>query len=482
MPDQIQRTIGLRTATALVVGSIIGSGIFMRPAEMAALLGSPLYMLLAWVIAGALTLLTVMVLAEIGAMLPETGGQYAFMQHMYGRFWAYLYGWAAFAVINCAGTAGIAFIAAQYLEYFLPLPRFDPAMEQAWSIHIPMVGRLYPLQQIGVKLLSICFLILFTIISYRSTKLGAMVQFVFAAAKVLAIGLLAFGLFLSAKGDPANLFTPSSLIKPTGFALVLAMVAACNGALQALDGCSNMLNLTGEIKNPGYNIPRSLLLGLLSAMGVYLVVNTAMVYILPVDQMAVSSLVASDAAMIAFGPIGGGIIAFLITMSVLGTTQANVLTPPRMSFAMARTGSFFKAAGVVHPRFNTPGNALLIHLAVMIVMTLSGSFFILTDMYIFIVWVFNMMLMVGLFILRKKYPDRVRPYKVWGYPWMPILVILFDGFYVGITLYDDVRNYLDGKSAVMNSVLGILLVLLGIPLYAWFRKTAGGTGASSSSP
>jgi APA family basic amino acid/polyamine antiporter len=186
--------------------------------------------------------------------------------------------------------------------------------------------------------------------------------------------------------------------------------------------------------------------------------------------------------VIAFGSVGGGIIAFLIALSVLGTTQANVLTPPRMSFAMARSGSFFKAAGVVHPRFNTPGNALLIHLAVMIVMTLSGSFFILTDMYIFIVWVFNLMMMAGLFILRKKYPDKARPYRVWGYPWMPVLVILFNGFYLCITLYDDVRNYLDGKSTVMNSVLGIFLVLLGIPLYAWFRRSAVRAGDASSSP
>lgn len=480
MPDQtFQRTIGLRTATAIVVGSIIGSGIFMRPAEMAGLLGSPVQVMLVWVVAGLFTLMSVMVLAEVAAMLPETGGQYAFMKHMYGDFWAYLYGWAAFAVINCAGTAGIAFIAAEYLGYFVHMPRLPEATEQSFAIHIPFVGVLYPLQQIGVKLTSIFFLVAFTVVSYRSTRTGALVQFVFAAAKVLAIVLFVFGLFFSGKGDWRQLYTNSTVIHPGGLSLVLAWVAACNGALQALDGCSNMLNVTGEIKQPGVNIPRSLLLGLCSAIGVYLAINLAMMYMLPVDQMAGSSLVASDAAQVAFGPAGGGIIACLIVLSVLGATQANVFSPPRMTFAMAASGSFFAAAGKVHPRFRTPGNALLIHLGVMIVMTLSGSFYILTDMYIYIVWVFNLMMMAGLFILRKKYPHKERPFKVWGYPWLPWLVIAFNAFYLFVTLYDDVRNYLLGKTPVMNSVFGIVLVLLGIPLYIYFRKTRPVPGANA---
>ena len=471
-----QRSIGLKTATALVVGSIVGSGIFMRPAEMAALLGSPAQVMLVWVVAGLFTLLSVLVLAEVAAMLPETGGQYAFMQHMYGDFWAYLYGWAAFAVINCAGTAGISFIAAQYLEYFVPLPRFSAVTEQAFSLHIPFIGKLYPLEHIGRKAVSICFLTLFTMIGYRSTRMGARVQFALAAAKILAIALLVVGLLFSGKGNLSNLSSGAISGATGGLGFLLAWVAACNGALQALDGCSTMLYMTGEIRNPGVNIPRSLVMGLATAIGVYLAVNLAMMYVLPMDRMAGSALVASDAAMVAFGAVGGGIIAFLIVLSVLGTTQVNVLTPPRLSFAMARNGRFFRAAGVVHPKFNTPGNALLLHLAVMVVMTLSGSFYILTDMYIFIVWVFNLMMMAGLFVLRKKYPGKARPYKVWGYPWMPLMVILFNGGYLFFTLYDDIRNYIDGKTPVMNSVFGLVVVCLGVPLYLYFKRNRRGSG------
>ena len=248
-----------------------------------------------------------------------------------------------------------------------------------------------------------------------------------------------------------------------------ALVAASNGALQAFDGCNNMLYLTGEIKNPGRNIPISLFIGLSVCIVIYLLINAAMIYVLPVDKMAASTLVASDATQIAFGVIGGGLIAFLIAFSVLGTTFSNVFTPPRMTFAMAQDNRFFKMAGRIHPTFHTPGNALLVHLGVMIVMVLSGSFFILADMYIFIVWAFNLMMMIGLFILRKKMPGKERPYRVWGYPWIPVLVILFNAFYLIITLVDDIQNYIEGKTRLMNSVFGIMVTAAGIPLYYYFR-------------
>lgn len=482
-PPTFQRTIGLSTAISLVIATIIGSGIFMRPAEMAALLGSPMLMFAVWIIAGIFTMLSVMVLAEVAAMLPETGGTYAFMRHMYGDFWSYLYGWAAFAVINCAGSAGIAFITSQYIEYFVELPKFSPAIEQSVVFHIPLVGDIFPLDDFGVKILTIIILIVLTWISYRSTKASGVLMNIFSSAKVVAIVILVGGLFVSGKGSFSNFFESSELIKPVGFALVTAIVAACNGALQAFDGCNNMLNLTGEIKNPGRNIPRSLFIGLSVCIVIYLVINAAMIYVLPVDRMANSKLVASDATQIAFGVIGGGLIAFLIAFSVLGTTFSNVFTPPRLTFAMAQDNRFFKMAGKIHPKFNTPGNALLVHLGVMILMVLSGSFFILADMYIFIVWAFNLMMMIGLFILRKKMPGKERPYKVWGYPWIPVLVILFNLFYLVITLVHDIQNYVEGKTKLMNSVFGIVVTAAGIPLYYYFRwKYKNKNGVDGSEP
>ena len=230
----------------------------MRPAEMALLLDSPLVILLVWIIWGVLSLFVAMVVAEVGAMMPETGGQYFFMRKMYGDFWVYLYGWANFSVINTAGTAGVAFICSQYVEYFFKLPKFSNVIEQSFKIHLPFIGTILPLENIGVKLLTILLLVVLTFISYRSTKTGGIIQVVFTAAKILAIVLLVGGLFFYENGSVKNFTTTSATIKPIGFALIAAIIAACNGALQAYDGWGNMVNVAGEIKNPQKNIPKSL--------------------------------------------------------------------------------------------------------------------------------------------------------------------------------------------------------------------------------
>lgn len=467
--QQFQRTLGLPAAISIVAGSMIGSGIFMRPAEMAGLLGSPVLILAIWVIAGIFTLFAAMVSAEIGAMMPQTGGQYIFMHRMYGRFWSYLFGWANFSVINTAGTAGIAFIFAQYLEYFFKLPRFAAATEQSFIIHLPMVGDILPLENIGVKLVTILILAAFTTVNYISTRAGSRLQVVFTVAKILAIVLLTGGLFFSGSGSLAHFSLVPEGMQPSGIAMVAAMVAACNGALQSYDGWGNMVMVAGEIKKPGKYIPRSLLTGIGLVMVIYLAISAAMIYMLPVDRIAKSELVASDAAGIAFGNWGAGIIALLICLSVLGATQGSVLTPPRMTFAMAREGNFFSWAGKVHPKHQTPGNALLLHFGVMLVMVFSGSFYILTDMYIFVAWLFNLMMISGVFILRRKMPDAERPYKVWGYPWVPAVLLVFTAFYLGFTLYNDIGNYMAGKTRIMNSVLGLILTATGIPFYVYFR-------------
>jgi len=471
MPDtqHFRRTIGLSTAISIVIGSIIGSGIFMRPAEMAGLLGSPLLILLAWAMAGIFTLFSIMVLAEIGAMIPATGGQYIFMQHMYGNFWAYLYGWSNFAVINTAGAAGITFIFSQYAQYFFKLPSFSPGTEHAIALHIPMIGDILPLEDFGTKMLTLFVLIVFTFISYRSTKLSGGIQVVFTVAKVLAIVLLVGGLFFWGKGSFENFTTDAPSIKPAGFAMMLALVAACNGALQAYDGGYMIVYMAGEVRNPGKTLPRSLIAGLAVCIAIYIAITAAIMYILPVQSMASSALVAADAARNVFGFVGGGIIAFLICLSVLGPTNCTILSSPRITYAMAQEKNFFSWAGKIHPKYKTPSNALMLHLIWMSVMVFSGSFYILADMYIFIVFVFNLMLVYGLFILRRKMPDTPRPYKVWGYPVVPVIVLLLNAFYLVVMLYNDINNYFTGKTHIINSVFGLALTAIGIPLYWYFK-------------
>ena len=333
-----------------------------------------------------------------------------------------------------------------------------------------MMGDIFPLQNFGVKIFTIIVLGLLSLVGYYSTKAGGALQRYLTYAKMLAILFIVFGLLFSGKGSLQNFIIEDHGIKPVGFALVAAMVAACNGALQAFDGYSIMLTIGGEIKNPKKNIPRSLIMGLIVCMIVYILITAAMMYILPVGVMAKSSLVATDAMMVAFGTIGGGIVAGLICINVLGTSNGNVFTSPRMTFAMAEQGRFFASTGIVNKKYETPGNAFLIHFVWMLILVLSGSFTILADLYIFIVWLFNLMLVAGVIILRKRMPDAERPYKVWGYPWVPIIVIIFNAFYLVMTLYNDIKNYNMGKSNTINSVIGLVLTAIGIPLYFYFRR------------
>ena len=467
---QLQRKIGLWTAVSIVAGSVIGSSIFMKPALMASQLGSPEIMLLVWVVAGIFSLFGAMITAEVSAMLPETGGQFVFLKEMYSDFMAYLLGWAAFIVINTAGVAAIAFIFSRYFEYFVALPRLSPEVESSLVIHIPFIGKIFPLQDIGVKALTILLIIFLTFINYRSISSSNRVQVIFTAAKVAALIFLVFAIFLSGSGDPSHFVKQSSSVSISGFPLAVAFIAATSGAFAAYDGWGNLASVAGEIINPGKNIARSFLIGMLVCMGVYILVNLAYLYVMDVDQMSGSKLVAADALRISVGQIAAGLISAMIMVSCFGATNVNVMACPRITFAMAKDGFFFPWAGKVHPRFQTPGNALWLHAAWSSLLVISGSFDMLTDMFVFVSWVFYAIIAIGLFILRKKMKDHPRPYKVWGYPVVPALFILFTVFYLCLTVYNDVKNYSEGKSPIINSLLGLGLTLLGVPFYFYFKR------------
>ena len=458
---------------SIVAGSVIGSSIFMKPALMASQLGSPQVLLLVWIVAGIFSLFGAMITAEVSAMLPETGGQFVFLKEMYSDFMAYLLGWAAFIVINTAGVAAIAFIFSRYFEYFVALPKLSPDIESSLVIHIPFIGKIFPLQDIGVKALTILLIIFLTFINYRSISSSNRVQVIFTAAKVAALIFLVFAIFCSGNGDPSHFIKQSSSVSLTGFPLAVAFIAATSGAFAAYDGWGNLASVAGEIINPGKNIARSFLIGMLLCIGVYILVNLAYLYVMDVDQMSGSKLVAADALKISVGQIAAGLISAMIMVSCFGATNVNVMACPRITFAMANDGFFFSWAGKVHPRFQTPGNALWLHAVWSSLLVVSGSFDMLTDMFVFVSWVFYAIIAIGLFILRRKMKDHPRPYKVWGYPVVPALFILFTVFYLCLTVYNDVKNYTEGKSPVINSLLGLGLTLLGVPFYFYFRRKRG---------
>ena len=464
----LTQKIGFWSATAIIIGSIIGSGVFMKPASMAGQLGSPIWLTIVWIIAGLFSLFGALIYAELGAMMPETGGIYVYFRKMFGDFVAYLYGWAAFSVINTTAIAAIAFVCAQYADYFLHLPRFDAVTEQTVAWHLPFIGELHPLENFGVKTLAIVLVAGLTWLNYRSVKAGSSFQLISTILKIGVIAALVFGIFFLGHGSVENFF--QSEHPKQGAALFSAIMAALTGAFFAYDGWVNITFIAGEIKQPQRNIPKSLFTGVIVCIIIYLLVNQAYLYVLPVEKIAASSLVASDAMSIAIGSTGGAIVAAMIVVCTLGAINGNILATTRVTYAMGKDKVFLPWAGKEHKRFQTPGNALWLHASWISVLIISGSFDMLADMMVFISWIVYGMGAVGIFMLRKKMPQAERPYKIWMHPVITILFIGFTALFLIITVYNDVTNYINHRQPVVNSLLGIVIVALGIPFYFYYRR------------
>lgn len=465
--NALVKQIGYWAAVSIIVGSVIGSGVFMKPSSMAAELGSPIWLALVWVIAGVFSLFGALVFAELGAMIPETGGIYAYFRYMYGEFIAFLYGWAAFSVINTAAVAAIAFVCADYANYFLHLPRLGPALE-AYTWHIPLIGDLHPLENIGVKALAVLLVIGLTALNYVSVKAGSYFQVLSTVIKVAVIAALVSGIFFSGEGSAQNFVDARN--PQQGMGLISAIVIAMTGAFFSYDGWINVTFIAGEIQHPQRNIPRSLFLGVLICVVVYVLVNQAYLYALPVESVAKSQLVASDAITVALGNTSGAVVAAMIVICTFGAINGNIMATSRITYAMGKDKTFWAWTGKEHPRFRTPGNALWLHGVWTALFVITGSFDMLANMFVFITWIAYGAGAAGIFLLRKQMPHHERPYKVWGYPWVPIVFILFTAFYLVMTVYNDVANYLNHSQPVINSLLGLVITAAGIPLYYYFRR------------
>jgi APA family basic amino acid/polyamine antiporter len=469
---------------AIVAGSVIGSGIFRKPSLMAAQLGQPELLLLVWVLAGVLTLFGALTNAEVAGIISATGGQYVFFQKMYGNFVAFMYGWAALVVIQSGSIASVVYVFAEYAQYFVALPRYSPDLEHAVVLHLPFIGDILPLHDIGVKGVAITVIWLLTAVNYVGVRFGGLVQGTFTTLKLAAILLLMGAAFSFAGGSAAHFTshftatstsaTPTALPLAADANIVLLLVAALAGAFWTYDGWNNITYVAGEVKRPNHTIPRALMLAMGLVISVYVGINLAYLYVLPVPQMAGSKLVAADVATLVMGSGGGAFVAAAVMISTFGTSNGTILVCARVYYAMANDKLFFPSVGTIHPRFHTPNTALILQAVWASVLVLSGTFDMLTNMLIFIIWIFYALGAFGVFILRRTMPDdqlaTPRPYKVWGYPIVPAVFVLFATCYVLITLYNDVTAYIAGRSALINSVLGLALVLSGVPLYLYFRN------------
>jgi basic amino acid/polyamine antiporter, APA family len=466
-------TLGLFSTIMLVVGGVIGSGIFRKPGVMAAQLGSPELLILVWILAGVITMFGALTNAEIASLIPETGGQYVYFERMYGPFFAFLYGWAVFTIIQSGSIAAVAYVFAEYATQFMPLPEFSPAVAD-WHFHVWGIGDITPLKEIGTKGLAAVLIILLTVVNYLGVRFGGLVQNIFTVAKVVAMLLLVLGAFvLSASGSMAHFTTPSATVHLSGLGLFAGIAAALNGAFWAYDGWNKLTYIAGEVKRPQRNIPLGLVWGMVIVTAIYLLTNLAYLWVLPVDTMAKSRLVAATVAAKIF-PNGGFWVAALVMISTFGTTNAIILATARVYFSMAHNNVFPRFLGNVHPRFHTPAASLVVQGVWSVLLLFSGTFDTLTDTLIFVTWIFYAAGAYGVFVMRRKMPDAPRAYKVPGYPIVPWVFIVFALIFLGFTVYNDFVTYraavAAGKPALINSVFGVALVLAGTPVYFFYRR------------
>jgi basic amino acid/polyamine antiporter, APA family len=456
---ELIRGLGLTAAVMIVAGSMIGSGIFRKPATMAEQLGSPELLIIVWILAGLITFIGALTNAEIAGMIDATGGQYVYIQKMYGDFTAFLYGWSILAVIQTGAQAAIAYVFAEYLGYFIQYPQM-PLAWQEFSLYMPFVGNIYPFIDFGTKAAAITIILFLTLVNYIGVKYGGAVQTFITYIKIATIIILSILLFSSDSGSFDNIYTGFTVPESTvnNFAALIGLALA--GAFWAYDGWNNVTFVAGEVKKPQKNVPLALMYGTAIVMGVYTLINLAFLYILPVDVMANSPLVAATAAEVIFGIEGASIIAIAVIISTFGALNGSLLASARVPFAMARDHLFFKQIGRVHPKFRTPHISLLFQGIWSSVLVTSGSFDTITDYVIFASWLFYMLGAAGVFILRKKMPDTPRPYKVWGYPFTPALFVIFSFLFLMNTLISDTED----------AAMGLVLVLIGVPLYFYWKK------------
>lgn len=458
--SQLNRNLGLRIAIIVVMGNIIGSGVYKKVAPMAAELHSPGWVLICWLLGGIITLMGALCNAEIASMLADTGGEYSYYKKIYGRFFSFLYGWSNFAAIKTAAVASIAYVFAQSLNSIIALP---PVLE-SWQ-DCGIAGIFYPFAGFNVKLAAIALVLLLTWVNTRGLKTGAGLSSLLMIMVLTGITLIVVSGLSSEK---ANLSSAFDLGTPSDTPVTLSAVfSAMLAAFWAYEGWNSVGFLGGEIKNPHRNVPLSITIGLLLVILLYLLVNATYLAVLPVAAMeqvnaAGNTIAAIEAVKTFAGNSGVLLISVLILITTLGCTHATILSNARTYYAMATEKVFFSKIARLN-KASVPGNALWLQGCWAALLILSGSFDQLTDMLIFAAFIYYGATTLGVFILRKKMPDMPRPYKVWGYPVVPALFILFCLLLVGNTLIERPRE----------AGIGLTLILTGIPFYWWFgRKQA----------
>ena len=453
-PVGLVRSLGLLDATLLIVGSVIGSGIFFAPSIMAGYLQSPGLLLGLWVLGGLLTLAGALSYAELAAAMPRAGGQYVFLSEAFSPLFGFLYGWTLLLAINTGFVAAVAVAFAKTLGFFVPGVGEEHAL-------FTLLGTTFTTAQ----LVALVVIAVLTWLNVTGLRAGATVQNLFTLAKLAALGVLVAMAVVTAKGSASNFQPVASLaLGPEGLkvGLFAALAGAMSKALFSYDSWYTVTFAAEEVKDPERNLPRSLILGTLGIMVAYAAAVAAYLYLVPIGEMAAvtENRIATEAAVRMIGPAGGAFIAAAILVSTFGCVNGLTLAGARVVYAMGRDGLFFRGASRVHPRYRTPAAALVLHGLVAGVLTLTGTYSDLLTLTAFSSLLFNVLTVVGLFVLRHRRPDLPRPYRVWGYPVVPLLFVAVALFFLVYMPVADPRN----------TGLGLLLTAAGIPAYLYWRR------------
>ena len=449
--------MGLGYVIVVVVGNIIGSGVYKKIAPMAAELHSSGWVLIAWIVGGLITLFGALSNAEVAGLLADTGGDFVYYKKIYNRFFAFIYGWSLFAVIQTAAISSLAYVFAQSLNSLLELPPLFPALGQ-FSIG----GVFFPFEGFTVKLIAILLILLLTLINIKGIKTGAGVSKLVLILVFAGLFLIvAFGLS-SHHSHPLQSFDfgPDSQAPVTISAFFTAMLAS----FWAYQGWASVGFIGGEVKEAKQNIPKGIVIGVFMVIAAYLLVNVTYLSLLSIPQLeqiyhSGNQIAAIEAVRAFWGDNGALFISFLILVTTLGCTNATILASARPYYAMAQEKLFFTGAGTLN-KTNAPNYSLVMQGVWASVLVLSGTFDQLTDMIIFAVFIFYGATSLAVFILRRRMPDAPRPYKVWGYPIVPAIFIVFCIVLVFNTIFARPRE----------AIMGLTLILSGLPVYWYLNR------------
>jgi basic amino acid/polyamine antiporter, APA family len=430
-PPQLSRRLGFWSSIGFVVGMTIGSGIFRTPAQIAARVPDPLTMLAVWGLGGIVTMCGALSIAELAASLPHAGGLYVFLREGWGRGTAFVFTWSELVLIRAAGLSGIATV---FGEYFLRSLGYDPVVHPAAADYCAVAA-----------------IVVATIANVRGVQTGALMTGITSAAKFSALALIGVAaLIVGSRGgaSAAHLASGQAPVHAGLFGLAFISV------LWAYDGFADLSFLAGEVRNPERTLPRAIIGGTIAIVIIYLTTNAAYLYVLPIDAVAKSPLIAADTMAALVGRVGASFVSIVVAISTFGAVNADLLGAPRIFYAAAEDGLFFATLGRVHPTYRTPYISILFSALLGIVFVLTGTFEQLADTFVLAIWPFYGLAVAGLYRIRRR-TDLQRPYRVPGYPIVPAIFIVACIYLVGSALIGD---------PVWTAVtLGI--VLAGIPVY-----------------